>query len=179
MFLKTSQHSQENIFSGVIKNFIKKILPYRYFPVNLRNFSKKLFYRTPLDDCSNCFVRSKVLFIHQTSFVFSFYYWLLQLWESVHRGYKNEDSFYFLQLFIKNQLEFCLDNFSSATVCRSTEYRFPSKREWQLPNAEINFEGCISVKFFKKKKKYKFSKFLLLSLPGILVIKSPKEKEKL
>ena len=94
-------------------------------------------------------------------------------------GIKMKTLFTFYNYLSKNQLEFCLDNFSSATVCRSTEYRFPSKREWQLPNAEINFEGCISVKFFKKKKKYKFSKFLLLSLPGILVIKSPKEKEKL
>ena len=70
---------------------------------------------------------------------FPFYYWWLQLWEFVPKGFKSEDLFYFLQQFIPKLtwmlMRFCLGN-------NLPMHRENTDLHQQLLSPEANFEGC-------------------------------------
>ena len=110
------------------------------------DFSKNLIYRTPLNVCADSSIPTNVLCNDHAFFVFSLHFFLLLVISVIIRIYS---VCYFFQQFISLTLTWMLSRqYVSAMICQRTLEKIQislGKGHWQLPSAEANFEGWLSM----------------------------------
>ena len=109
------------------------------------DFSKNLIYRTPPDVCADSSAPTNVLCNDHAFFVFSIHFFLLLVITAIIRIYS---VCYFFPIIYQNinvnvVKTICLGNNLATNIGENTN--FPRQRPWQLPSAEANFEGWLSM----------------------------------
>ena len=123
-------------------HFIKKRHWHRYFLVNFPQFFKKHYLQNTSRWLLLLIPPFQPKFLSICSFfpsLFSFYYWLLQLWDFTQKVFKNKVFLLFTIFFSK--IDKLLRQFSLDCNLPTHANRLPLAKPWQLQRADANFEG--------------------------------------